>query len=39
MKKYLSGVESENLGVDRYSEIDNTMWHDVVKLFEEGKIV
>ena len=25
--------------LDTYSEIDNTVWHEIVNLFEEGKIV
>ena len=25
--------------LDTYSEIDNAVWHEIVNLFEEGKIV
>jgi hypothetical protein len=34
--KLLKGVI---LCLERYSDIDNETWHEIVKLYEEGKLV
>ncbi|CAL9966464.1 hypothetical protein VPHF99_0113 [Vibrio phage F99] len=36
---YRKPLEGVIFCLDTYSEIDNTTWHEIVNLFEEGKIV
>lgn len=36
---YQKPLEGVIFCLDRYSDIDNTVWKEVVKLFKEGKMV
>ncbi len=36
---YRKPLEGVVFCLDRYSDIDNTVWHQVVDLFNEGKFV
>ena len=38
-KGYCKPLEGVIFCLDTYSEIDNIVWHEIVNLFEEGKIV
>jgi len=38
-KTYLKPLEGVIFCLERYSDIDNETWHEIVKLFEEGKLV
>ena len=37
--QYRKPLEGVVYCLDHYSEIDNTVWHQIVDLFNEGKIV